>query len=243
MILVSALQVDKAVFFTAAITVTAFLPLFTMQGVEGQIFGPMARTYAYALAGALLATFTVTPVMASLVLPRTVQETSKPRRPRASARSIRRCCASRSPIVGVTIAIGVIFLVPRRRARLASGQRVPAGAGGGQLLDPRLDAADASSLDAGNGAANKMREILRRHPEILTVVSQHGRPDNGSRRLALLQCRTVRAAEALRRMARRADQGKTDRATAEGIRRTSCPASASTSRNTSRTTSRRPCPA
>ena len=69
-IFVSALQVDKAVFFTAAITVTAFVPLFTMQGVEGQIFGPMARTYGYALAGALLATFTVTPVLAALLLPK-----------------------------------------------------------------------------------------------------------------------------------------------------------------------------
>ncbi len=43
----------------------AFIPLFTMQGVEGQIFSPMARTYAYALVGALLATFTVTPCLAS----------------------------------------------------------------------------------------------------------------------------------------------------------------------------------
>ncbi len=65
LIFISALQVDKAVFFTATITIIAFLPLFTMTGVEGQIFGPMARTYAYALAGALLATFTVTPVLAS----------------------------------------------------------------------------------------------------------------------------------------------------------------------------------
>jgi cobalt-zinc-cadmium resistance protein CzcA len=75
LIFVSALQVDKAVFFTAAITVTAFVPLFTMQGVEGQIFGPMARTYGYALAGALLATFTVTPVLASLLLPKHIEET------------------------------------------------------------------------------------------------------------------------------------------------------------------------
>src|SRR6202035_489879 len=73
-IFASALQVDKAVLFTAAITVTAFVPLFTMQGVEGQIFGPMARTYGYALAGALLATFTVTPVLASLLLPKHVEE-------------------------------------------------------------------------------------------------------------------------------------------------------------------------
>src|SRR5271157_5942963 len=48
LILVSALQVDKAIFFSALITVAGFVPLFTMQGVEGQIFGPMARTYGYA---------------------------------------------------------------------------------------------------------------------------------------------------------------------------------------------------
>ena len=45
-----------------------------MQGVEGQIFGPMARTYAYALIGAVIATFTVTPVLASILLPEKVQE-------------------------------------------------------------------------------------------------------------------------------------------------------------------------
>jgi heavy metal efflux system protein len=69
LILISALQVDKAVLFSALITVAGFVPLFTMQGVEGQIFGPMARTYGYALAGALIATFTITPVLASMLLP------------------------------------------------------------------------------------------------------------------------------------------------------------------------------
>jgi heavy metal efflux system protein len=75
LILISALQVDKAVLFSALITVAGFVPLFTMQGVEGQIFGPMARTYGYALAGALIATFTVTPVIASFLLPEHVKET------------------------------------------------------------------------------------------------------------------------------------------------------------------------
>ena len=72
LILVSAVQVDRAVFFAALIVVAAFVPLFTMQGVEGAIFGPMARTYGYALAGALIATFTVTPTLASLLLPERV---------------------------------------------------------------------------------------------------------------------------------------------------------------------------
>ena len=68
-VLAAAVEVDKAIFFSVIITIAAFLPLFTMQGVEGQIFGPMARTYAYALAGAVIATFTVTPVLASVLLP------------------------------------------------------------------------------------------------------------------------------------------------------------------------------
>ena len=72
--LAAAVEVDKAIFFSVIITIAAFLPLFTMQGVEGQIFGPMARTYAYALIGAVIATFTVTPVLASVLLPEKVQE-------------------------------------------------------------------------------------------------------------------------------------------------------------------------
>src|SRR5204863_709206 len=73
-ILTGAIEVDKATMFSVIITIAAFLPLFTMQGVEGQIFGPMARTYAYALLGAVIATFTVTPVLASYLLPADVQE-------------------------------------------------------------------------------------------------------------------------------------------------------------------------
>src|SRR6478672_1190467 len=73
-ILAAAVEVDKAIFFSVIITIAAFLPLFTMQGVEGQIFGPMSRTYAYALLGAVIATFTVTPVMSSILLPERVNE-------------------------------------------------------------------------------------------------------------------------------------------------------------------------
>src|SRR3954469_12568364 len=62
-VLIGAVEVDKAILFSVIITIAAFLPLFTMQGVEGQIFGPMARTYAYALLGAVIATFTITPVL------------------------------------------------------------------------------------------------------------------------------------------------------------------------------------
>jgi cobalt-zinc-cadmium resistance protein CzcA len=177
-IFVSALQVDKAVFFTAAITVTAFVPLFTMQGVEGQIFGPMARTYGYALAGALLATFTVTPVLAALLLPAHIEEVET-----IIVRGLR---ATYTPVLRwalgnltITVMIGVVFLAVSVLAASRLGSEfLPALEEGNFWI--RAAMPSTMSLDAGTVATSKMREILLRHPEIITVVSQHGRPDNGS---------------------------------------------------------------
>ncbi|HLG45080.1 MAG TPA: CusA/CzcA family heavy metal efflux RND transporter [Reyranella sp.] len=178
LIFVSALQVDRAVFFTATITITAFLPLFTMTGVEGQIFGPMARTYAYALVGALLATFTVTPVLASIVLPQHVEE--------VETRFVRMIRRIYTPVlrwalgsVAIPITAGVIFLAIAGAcgARLGS-EFLPALEEGNFWI--RASLPPTISLQAGVDATKKMREILLRHPEVLTVVSQHGRPDNGS---------------------------------------------------------------
>src|ERR1700754_807927 len=73
-ILSAAADVSRSIFFAATIIVAAFIPLFTLSGVEGNIFGPMARTYAYALAGGLLATFTVTPALSAIVLPSHMHE-------------------------------------------------------------------------------------------------------------------------------------------------------------------------
>jgi cobalt-zinc-cadmium resistance protein CzcA len=178
MILISAIQVDKAVLFSALITVAAFVPLFTMQGVEGQIFGPMARTYGYALAGALIATFTVTPVLASIVLPEHVKESETivvRFLHRAYNPALRFALHRRALSVG----IGIVFLA----LSAFLGTRL-----GSEFL-PHLEEGNfwirasmpmTLSLQDGEAAARKMREILLRHPEVITVVSQHGRPDDGS---------------------------------------------------------------
>src|SRR5499426_1688201 len=68
-------DVNRSIFFAAGIIIAAFIPLFTLSGVEGHIFGPMAKTYAYALAGGLIATFTVTPALSAYLLPEYVHET------------------------------------------------------------------------------------------------------------------------------------------------------------------------
>ena len=122
-VLAAAVEVDKAIFFSVIITIAAFLPLFTMQGVEGQIFGPMARTYAYALIGAVIATFTVTPVLASVLLPEQVQEVETFLVRGSCAGSIRSCCrcAVRNCRIAATIALGI----PARRAACSARGSAP----------------------------------------------------------------------------------------------------------------------
>jgi cobalt-zinc-cadmium resistance protein CzcA len=178
LILSSAMQVDKAVLFSALITVAGFVPLFTMQGVEGQIFGPMARTYGYALAGALIATFTVTPVIASFLLPTDVKESAT-----MIVRALHRVYnpALRLALNHRAIAVGIGFLFLTASALL--GLRL-----GSEFL-PHLEEGNfwirasmpiTLSLEDGEAATKKMRQILLRHSEVITVVSQHGRPDDGS---------------------------------------------------------------
>ena len=178
LILISAMQVDRAVFFSTAIIVAAFIPLFTMQGVEGQIFGPMARTYAYALVGALLATFTVTPCLCSLLMPAHVSEveTLIVRGIRRVYQPVLRWSLRRRP---VTIAIGMVFLLLSGflGSRLGS-EFLPTLEEGNLWI--RASMPPTLSLEAGMPFVNQMREILLKHPEVITVVSQHGRPDNGS---------------------------------------------------------------
>ena len=177
-IFASALQVDKAILFSTAITVAAFVPLFTMQGVEGQIFNPMARTYGYALFGALLATFTITPVLASYLLPEHIEETETivVRALRwVYSPVLRWSLANRGFMVLVALACLVLFGFLMTRL---GNEFLPALEEGNLWI--RTTMPPTISLEAGMPLVNKMRLILLRHPEVITVVSQHGRPDNGS---------------------------------------------------------------
>src|SRR4029077_847211 len=134
--------------------------------------------YGYALAGALLATFTVTPVLASLLLPEHVVETET-----VVVRTLHRIYDS-----------VLRFALANRRLLNACGCVVLAIAA---LLIPRLGSEFLPALEEGNfwirasmpmtlsledgeAATRKMRKILRRYPEVVTVFSQHGRPDDGS---------------------------------------------------------------
>ncbi|HKF69335.1 MAG TPA: efflux RND transporter permease subunit, partial [Vicinamibacterales bacterium] len=174
----SGLQVDKAILFSTAITLAAFLPLFTMQGVEGQIFSPMARTYAYALAGALIGTFTVTPVLATLLLPEQVHEveTIVVRVLRRLYEPVLRWALSHRAITvttGVVFLAGALLLIPR-----LGGEFLPVLEEGNLWI--RATMPQTISLEAGMPVVDGIRHILKSRPEVITAVSQHGRPDDGS---------------------------------------------------------------
>jgi cobalt-zinc-cadmium resistance protein CzcA len=177
-ILVAAVEVDKPIFFSVIITIAAFLPLFTMQGVEGQIFGPMSRTYAYALLGAVIATFTVTPVMSSILLPDRVNEVET-----FIVRSIRRIY---EPLLRLAVknaqkasVIALVFLILCAALGLRLGTEFLPKLEEGNLwiralLPPTI------TLDAGRDTVNKIRAVIGSYPPVRTVVSEQGRGEDAT---------------------------------------------------------------
>ncbi|NGX98957.1 MAG: efflux RND transporter permease subunit, partial [Candidatus Afipia apatlaquensis] len=174
----SATEVNRSIFFSAAIIIIGFVPLFTLSGVEGHIFGPMAKTYAYALAGGLLATFTVSPALSAFLLPERVSETET-----FIVRSLRRlydpvlefALQNRVVTLSATAAVVVLSIAAGRLLGLEFLPHLEEG-----NLWIRATMPPAISLNEGNSYVNRIRKIVSDVPEIETVVSQQGRPDDGT---------------------------------------------------------------
>jgi heavy metal efflux system protein len=177
-ILTGAIEVDKAILFSVVITIAAFLPLFTMKGVEGQIFGPMARTYAYALLGAVIATFTVTPVMSALLLPAKVTEVET-----LVVRGIRRVFQIALPFavrrfrIAAALALAFLLLCGLLGARLGS-EFLPKLEEGNLWIRAQLP--PTITLEAGMDTVARMRNVILSYAPVRTVVSEQGRGEDGT---------------------------------------------------------------
>jgi heavy metal efflux system protein len=177
-VLIGAVEVDKAILFSVIITIAAFLPLFTMQGVEGQIFGPMARTYAYALLGAVIATFTVTPVLASILLPEHVNEVET-----FVVRWIRVGYSRVLPLAvhhcRVAAATALVFLLICGAIGLRLGTEfLPKLEEGNMWIRAMLP--PTITLEAGMNSVARIREVIRSYPPVRTVVSEQGRGEDAT---------------------------------------------------------------
>ncbi|MGZ5803564.1 MAG: efflux RND transporter permease subunit [Xanthobacteraceae bacterium] len=174
----AASDVNRSIFFAAGIIIAGFIPLFTLSGVEGHIFGPMAKTYAYALAGGLLATFTVTPALSALILPSKIVETET-----IVMRVLHRLYepalhfAVRHKALVVSSASG-LFILAIIAVRFLGLEFLPKLEEGNLWI--RASLPSTISLEEGNGYINRMRALIGTYPEVETVVSQHGRPDDGT---------------------------------------------------------------
>jgi cobalt-zinc-cadmium resistance protein CzcA len=174
----SAMQVNRSIFFSAAIIIAGFVPLFTLSGVEGHIFGPMAKTYAYALAGGLLATFTISPALCAILLPDPVNETET-----LIVRALHRIYnpVFRFALVNKVLTLGgaaLLLLLALLAVRSLGLEFLPKLEEGNFWI--RATMPTAVSLEASDDVVNRIRKVMRSYPEVETVVSQHGRPDDGT---------------------------------------------------------------
>jgi cobalt-zinc-cadmium resistance protein CzcA len=171
-------EVSRGIFFAAAIIIASFLPLFTLTGVEGHIFGPMAKTYAYAIGGGLIATFTVSPVLSALLLPDKLSEVET-----RIVRWLRRLYEpAASFALGnriLTLGVAAVLLVAAGVAVRSLGvEFLPHLEEGNLYIRATLPA--SISLEEGQPTVNGIRDIIAGYPEVDRVISTHGRPDDGT---------------------------------------------------------------
>ena len=173
-------EVQRPVFYAIAIIITAYMPIFTLQRIEGRLFRPMAWTVAFALLGAMSFSIFIVPVLASIFF----QGGFKERRNRVMEvvtagyrKQLRWAIAHRWIIagVGVVAVAGTVYLGF-------------SGAIGSEFL-PHLDEGaiwargtldNSTSLSEGEKFTEQERLVFASFPEVKTVVSQAGRPDDGT---------------------------------------------------------------
>lgn len=180
MIREAAHEVQRPVFYAIAIIITAYLPIFTLQAVEGRLFRPMALTVAFALLGALIFSMLIAPVLSSLLFRQRAREWHNPVMEflvRHYRRALRRA-----------IRLKFVVLVPVAALLACAIGLFVAGAIGSEFL-PHLDEgaiwvrgtlAPSTGPSEGIRVANRARIVLASFPEATTVTSQVGRPDDGT---------------------------------------------------------------
>lgn len=168
----------RAVFFSKLIIITALVPIFSFQKVEGKMFSPLAYTLGFALLGALIFTLTLVPVLSSMLLRKNVREKHNPFLTlvnRMTTSVFDRCHAHKKLIIGVTTLLaagglwGFTLLGTEFLPQLNEGS-----------IYVRATLPQSISLEESVKLANRMRRELASYPEVKKVLSQTGRPNDGT---------------------------------------------------------------
>jgi len=174
----AAAEVDRPLFYAVAVIVAGFLPIYALTGPSGTLFKPMADTMVFALVGALVVTLTLLPVMCSLFMRHGVRERRNPALEALRARYIRGLdfCLARpwqATLACVVLLLLSLLLIPRIGAEFMP--KLDEGA-----LWVRATMPYTISFDEAAKIAPQVRKILRTFPEVTTVASELGRPDDGT---------------------------------------------------------------
>ncbi len=170
----------KPVLFATLIILVAFIPLFTMQGVPGKIFAPMSVTYGFALTGALIFALVFAPVLGSFAVPKQIKHEAEDtwlsgffRRhyDKGLKRALKYSKTAWFIALGGLVAAMVLFV-------FVGGEFMPALEEGNLWI--RATMQQDISFPQSEKMADKIRATLRSYPEITQVVSQMGRPDDGT---------------------------------------------------------------
>ena len=174
----AAAEVDRPLFYSVAVIVASFLPIYVLSGPSGTLFKPMADTMVFALVGALIVTLTLLPVLCAWFMRHGVRE-----RRNGGFEAIKSVyikgldfCLVRpweTTLASVILLAGSLLLIPRIGAEFMP--HLDEGA-----LWVRATMPYSISFDESAKIAPRVREILRSFPEVTTVASELGRPDDGT---------------------------------------------------------------
>jgi cobalt-zinc-cadmium resistance protein CzcA len=173
-------EVQRPVFYAIAIIITAYLPIFTLQRVEGRLFRPMAWTVAFALLGALLFSMLVAPVLASLFFPKGAHEWRNPVMEFLKTRyrnAVRWTIEHRLITVGVAV-FGLLVAIYLTLGGVIGSEFLPHLDEGALWVRGTL--APSTGPSEGIRLSNQARIVLCSFPEVTECTSQTGRPDDGT---------------------------------------------------------------
>jgi cobalt-zinc-cadmium resistance protein CzcA len=185
-ILAAARDVDRPVFYSVAVIIAGYLPIYALRGASGRLFHPMADTMSYALIGALLLSLTLVPVLISYWFKAGVRE--KVNKPfewvkRLYARHLDWALDHRALTLGIALAVfgGALLLVP-----LIGGEFMPHLDEG--ALWVRATMPYTISWQEAAKIAPQIRHILMSYPQVTEVGSELGRPDDGTDPTGFFNC-------------------------------------------------------
>lgn len=173
-------EVQRPVFYAIAIIITAYLPIFTLQRVEGRLFRPMAWTVAFALLGALVFSMLVAPMLSSLVFRQGVREWRNPVMEylkKSYRTSVKWAIEHRYVTVG-SAAVGFLLAIYLTVGGVIGSEFLPHLDEGALWVRGTL--APSTGPTEGIRVANQARIIVCSFPEVTQCTSQVGRPDDGT---------------------------------------------------------------